>query len=383
MRIGLLCCWSNMRIYPVYSSHLRKALEDLTGHEVPVITTNCMCFHKDDSVDTDYEFINLPYYSFDHPTHLDRSHLKPRLKHYVETEVYSLAEYLRGRAFASRANDFDVVDFEQSSYAFGYESLVSFLSTRSRAKKVVTIHKLDPIQMDEPRLNRVYNKADGVITFSKYMKETLVRSGVRSDKVSVVYHGTVLPPLKDAPRDQAIVFCGSPLPQIKGFEQLVVALRLLQDEGLRLRTKVYGFWKKGEREYAASIAEDQGVDALLDWQSFRNESELIHEYGKSVVAVIPYTGYAGYFPAAYAMGSGVPVVATDILGHSEYVEGSGLLVPAASSGELASAIKRLLDDEPLRSQLAAHGRERAEERLSWETVAKETLQVFENALAYA
>jgi len=373
MKIGLLCCWSNMRIYPIYSSSLRKALEALTGSEIPVITTDCMCFERNNAVDQDYAFINLPY--------LTRRPSRTELRRHVRAQLYPPLEYLRGRALASRANAFDIVDFQQSSYAFGYEALKSFLSHGSKAKKIVTIHKIDAIQKEKPELNRIYNKADAVITFSKYMKGMLINDGVRPSKISVVCHGTSLAPLQDTPREQAILFCGSPIPHIKGFEHYVVALRLLREEGIDLKTKVYGFFMEDEKEYAEWLAAEQGVEGLLTWQSFRNEAELMEEYQKSLVCVIPYTGYAGYFPAAYAMGNAVPIVATDILGHSEYVAGAGLMVPPASPEDLVSAVRRLLTDEALRSELGANGRRRAEEALSWETVAAQTLQVFGDVLA--
>jgi glycosyltransferase involved in cell wall biosynthesis len=371
MKIAIVGCWSNMRIYPIYSSSLRNALEALTGHKIPVITTNCFCFDKHNPVNHDFDFINLPY--------MTRRPSKTRLKYYVRTHLYDLLERLRGYLFSFRSIKFDVVNFQQTSYAFGYESLKSFLSMYSKAKKIVTIHKLDLIQKENPQLNLIYNKADGIITFSKYMKEMLIKDGVKANKISVVYHGTSLNPLQDVPREQAILFCGSPIPQIKGFEHVVVALRILQEEGITLRMKVYGFFLGHEKEYALRLASDEGVEGLLNWQSFKNESELIDEYQKSILCLIPYTGYAGYFPAAYAMGNGVPIIATDILGHSEYVDGAGLTVTPASPEQLVSAIKRVLNDDTLRKKLGANGRKRAEEALSWKAIASQTLEVFKNA----
>jgi glycosyltransferase involved in cell wall biosynthesis len=216
--------------------------------------------------------------------------------------------------------------------------------------------------------------------FSQYLKDSLVHDGVRPDKISVVYHGTSLPELQDTARDQAILFCGSPIPNVKGFEYYVVALRLLRDQGIELKTKIYGFFRKNEKEYALHLAADEGVDGLLEWQSFTNEGELIEQYQKSLVSVIPYTGYAGYFPAAYSMGNAVPVVATDILGHAEYLAGAGLMVPPAAPEELVSAVKRVLEDDALRNEMGANGRKRAEETLSWETVAAQTLEVFRRVL---
>jgi glycosyltransferase involved in cell wall biosynthesis len=369
-----------MRIYPLYSRNLQKALEALNGNRVTVVTTNCGCFDKSNPVNEDYEFVNLPYYEFMHPINLDRSNSVKRIKHHVKTEIYAATEYLRGRALSARSNNFDVVNFQQSSYAFGYESLVSFLSSRSKAKKVITIHKLDAVQKEEPELNRIYNKSDAVIVFSNYMKNMLVKDGVLPHKISVVYHSTPLPPIEHTPREQAIIFCGSPIPQVKGFEQFVVALRLLKDNGMALRTKVFGFFHPRELEYAIGKAADQGVDGLLEWQSFTNEGELSAEYQKSLVSIIPYTGYAGYFPSAYSLGHGVPIVATDILGHSEYVGDAGLMVAPGSAEELASALKRVLEDEALRRDLGANGRRRAEKDLRWDEGAVQTHEVYRKAM---
>ncbi len=373
MKVALLCCWSNMRIYPIYSSNLRTAIEKLTGAKVAALTTDCMCFNRNNPVPQQYDLIRLPYFT--------RSKTSSRAKNLVKRYLYGPNETLRGRLLSSRSDAYDVIDFQQSSYAFGYESLKSLLEHKSRARKVVTIHKLDEIQKSKPEVNVIYNKADAVIVFSEEMKKIMSGYGVREDLIHAIHHGTSIPALSGATKDQAILFCGSPIPKVKGFEHYVVALRILSERGIRLKTKVYGFFLTDEKEYALKLATEQGVQELLEWQSFADEDELIAEYQKSLVCVIPYTGYGGYFPAAHAMGNGVPIVATDILGHAEYARDCGLLVPPGDAEALASAIERLVADESLRQTYGAAGRARAEHDLSWESVATRTLGVFAEVLA--
>jgi glycosyltransferase involved in cell wall biosynthesis len=373
MKIALIGCWPNMKIYPIYSWNLRNALATLTGQDVTVITTDCMCFDRNNPIDDRFDLVNLPYF-----TNVPSG---GRLKNTAKKCLYPLSEYSRGRLLSRRSGGFDVVDFQQSSYAFGYESLKAFLSSPSRARKIVTIHKLDKIQKEKPQSNQIYNKADGVIVLSDYMKQVLVGGGVEAAKISVVYHGTDLPPQRDLPKEHALLFCGSPIPDVKGFEPLVVALRMLREKGTALKVLVYGFFVASEKEYAIGLARQEGVDDLLEWRSFRSQAELIEAHQRSILCLIPYTGYAGYFPAAYAMGNGVPIVATDALGHSEYMNGSAVLVAPGSPEALADAISRVLADDALREELGVQGRKRAEQSLSWETVASQTLQVFEDALA--
>jgi glycosyltransferase involved in cell wall biosynthesis len=57
---------------------------------------------------------------------------------------------------------------------------------------------------------------------------------------------------------------------------------------------------------------------------------------------------------------------------------AALLVDTRVSGELATALETLLTDAPLRERLAARGRARAAQ-FAWETVARQTLAVYEAA----
>jgi glycosyltransferase involved in cell wall biosynthesis len=58
-----------------------------------------------------------------------------------------------------------------------------------------------------------------------------------------------------------------------------------------------------------------------------------------------------------AMAAGLPIVATDVAGVPTLIshEVNGLLVPPASSGELARALDRLIRDGDLRRRLIANG----------------------------
>lgn len=68
---------------------------------------------------------------------------------------------------------------------------------------------------------------------------------------------------------------------------------------------------------------------------------------------------AGPLGVLEAMAAGVPVIATDHGGASEYLAGgAGVLVPPNDPGALAAAIRRLEGDPELRAHLAARARER-------------------------
>jgi glycosyltransferase involved in cell wall biosynthesis len=71
--------------------------------------------------------------------------------------------------------------------------------------------------------------------------------------------------------------------------------------------------------------------------------------------------------------AGKPVIATKGGGPSEIIEDrvTGILVSPNNAGELASAIKELLENRKLAEELARHGRQAAVERFGLDSVLKE------------
>jgi len=71
-----------------------------------------------------------------------------------------------------------------------------------------------------------------------------------------------------------------------------------------------------------------------------------------------------------AMAAGVPVVATDVPGICDVIqrEQTGLLVPPSDAPALAAAIKRLVEDRPLREKLVHQAAEEVHRRFSWTSV---------------
>ena len=83
-----------------------------------------------------------------------------------------------------------------------------------------------------------------------------------------------------------------------------------------------------------------------------------------------------------AMASGVPVVATHVGGIPEVIDDGddGLLVPPGDPGALGAAIRKLLDDDSLRRELAARGVVTAE-RFDLTHAVRQTEAIYEQVLA--
>ena len=85
-----------------------------------------------------------------------------------------------------------------------------------------------------------------------------------------------------------------------------------------------------------------------------------------------------------AMASGLPCVATDVVGCREAVADSesGVLVPPRDPAALADALERLVADPELRARMGAAGRARAETLFADEVVCAATLAVYERAIRH-
>ncbi len=78
-----------------------------------------------------------------------------------------------------------------------------------------------------------------------------------------------------------------------------------------------------------------------------------------------------------AMDSGLPVVATEVMGVPELViDGCGILIPPARPDALAGALARLAGDPQLRQDLGEAGRRRVHSEFNLERSAEELEELF-------
>ena len=383
MKIAYIACWCKMRIYAIQTSHLKENIEKQLENKIKLITSNCGCFYSNFKdaftslsnyenllTDTDVSFFKLPHFRY----HAQKS-LASRL---MRLAYRGLSEPLRGYYFAKHTKEFDIVHFHQSADAFGYHALKYFLKFNNTSKKIVTIHSFSETQKEKPEVNSLYNLADAVITNTEYLKEKLTGWGVNEKKVHVVPYGSIITPPKNKPRSGAIMFAGSPLINVKGFEYLAPALKTLKDEGKHIQLKLHGYYMPGHQEWAQEIAKKEGIEDLLIWLSCNSEDDLIDAYQGSMCSVIPYTDYSGAFPATMALGTGTPVIASDLMGIPEYVNGNGMVVKGKSVDELSTALRKMYTDDALQTTMSQNALKTANEKYSFSYIARKTTDIYKN-----
>jgi glycosyltransferase involved in cell wall biosynthesis len=237
-------------------------------------------------------------------------------------------------------------------------------------------------------LERKLAKAAAVITVSDYNVEFLRKVyGPAANRVCRLYNGLHLDRFvyqNPQDRQDRIVAVGR-LVEKKGFEVLIEACASLARRGQTFTCEIIG---EGEREaQLRALIEQHQLRSRVQMLGARPQSEVIKRVQSAVVLAAPCVvgqdGNADGLPTVLleAMALGTPCVSTDVTGIPEVVrhEKNGLLVPQHDAEALANAIERLLNDRPLRVQLADQARRLIEAEFDSHRNAARLLEVFRSA----
>ncbi|MFI1827050.1 glycosyltransferase family 4 protein [Streptomyces sp. NPDC020412] len=236
---------------------------------------------------------------------------------------------------------------------------------------------------------RVARRLPSVLTVSGSSRREIVDDlGVRPDRIHVVHIGadTELfapdPAVPEVPG--RIVTTSSADVPLKGLVHLVEALAKLRTEHPGAHLVVVG--KRAEDGPVAQAIERYGLGGAVEFVKGISDAELVDLVRGAQIACVPslYEGFS--LPAAEAMATGTPLVATTGGAIPEVAGPDGetcLAVPPGDAGALAAALGRLLDDPELRTRLGAAGRQRVLERFTWARAAQGTAELYYAAVARA
>jgi phosphatidylinositol alpha-mannosyltransferase len=191
----------------------------------------------------------------------------------------------------------------------------------------------------------------------------------------LIPNGVLVPERAEAgSREERVVFVGRQEPR-KGLQILLRAWpEIRRRSGARL--SVIGADPLTVRLLFARLrVPDEGVDVL----GFLSQDDLTQELLRAKALVAPSLGGESFgMVLTRAFACATPVVASDISGYRGVMEPqAGRLVPPGEPQALADAVVSLLEDEPAREELGRAARVIAQERYSWEGIAKRLAEVYE------
>ena len=313
---------------------------------------------------------------------------------FPEMQTFGLRLLLRWREL-QRRHRFDVV-FDNQSLSWG------LLGLRACGAPVVSvIHH--PLHIDreadfaiDPRLPMklkrtlyfpllmqgiVARRLDRIVTVSEASRREIARYfGTPEKEISVVYNGTdaeLFRPRPELPKQTDLLFVGRTEDRKKGIGTLLAAMTLLP-ESVTLKI-IDG--RIPEDGLVTRLIRRHGLErrVMLERRMLERE-ELIDQYSRARVAVVPsfFEGFG--FPASEAMACGLPVVANAAGALPEVVgtDGqAGSLVPPRQPRAMASAIREILAEPGRAERMGRAARARIQRAFRWSDAAAQLVQIFE------
>jgi glycosyltransferase involved in cell wall biosynthesis len=234
---------------------------------------------------------------------------------------------------------------------------------------------------------RVARRLPSVLTVSGSSQQEIVdHLGVRPDRVHVVHIGADTdlfspnPAVPEVP-GRLVTTSSADVP-LKGLVHLVEALAKVRTEHPAAHLVVVG--KRAEDGPVAQLIERYGLQDAVEFVKGISDTELVDLVRGAQIACVPslYEGFS--LPAAEAMATGTPLIATTGGAIPEVAGPDGetcLAVPPGDAGALAAGLVRLLGDPELRARLGAAGRERVLDRFTWAKAAQGTAELYREAIS--
>ncbi len=234
--------------------------------------------------------------------------------------------------------------------------------------------------------------AKKLFTISGYNRRFILEKcrGIPADKIEVVHCGvdpSRLPRLASGERG-AMIFSVGRLMAIKGFDTLIRACAVLNDQVKDIRCVIAGDGPEMER--LRRLIEKHSLEGVVEMVGEINPQEVLKLMSGCSIFVLPSrpagkrSGVMDGIPVSIveAMAMGIPVVSCAVSGIPELVvDGeTGLLVPPADEGKLANAIATLLGDKELRDRLGRAGREKVESEFNIGKSVNRLLEVFNQTI---
>ena len=226
-----------------------------------------------------------------------------------------------------------------------------------------------------------------LIGSASFAEEVMHNHGVPSDIFTIVPGGTDV--ARFAPRalhdGEALGALRSPPVLLyhgrvdvrKGVIELLDATAQLVASGRELRLVVSGIGPdvQAARQRATAL----GLDACTQFTGHVGYDSAPRAYHQGDIFVSPTYSEGFSNTILEAMASGLPIVSTRVVGVVDCLahERDSLLVEAKDAAGLADAIARLLDDAPLRQQLARRALDDVRRLYSWQAVGRQITAAYE------
>jgi len=224
----------------------------------------------------------------------------------------------------------------------------------------------------------LYN-ADKIITVSEYTKNELLKwSGIPENRIKRIYNGvgtefnaSVTPFSLEKPY---ILYAGNR----RKYKNVIGLIMAFARSKLYTHGYILALTGNPDKD-CLRVSTEEGVLEHVHYLGFVEENELPSVYrGAHAVAFVSF--YEGFgLPILEAMASGVPVITSNTSAMPEVAGDAALIVNPHDIDDISSGIKKITNDQKLRSELINRGLNRAA-MFSWDKTAEQYWDLFERLL---
>ena len=266
------------------------------------------------------------------------------------------------------------------------------------AKKIYKTPYISTIYGEEVYLSKRYklefslrnfvNNSSKSIAISKATLNSCIDIGLKKEELEIIPFGVdtdFYRPLKILKNENIFqILAVGYLIERKGFEYLIKATKEVLNEHHNIQLTIVGSGPLEEK--LKNIIKELKLESNAKIMQNVSDDELLQLYNSSDLFVLPSivdsqgnTEGLGVV-LLEAMACGLPVVGSNIGGIPDIIQDNetGLLVPEKDITELSNTILNLIENEDLRNKLAVNGHNRVKEKFSWEKLAKDYIDVYNN-----
>ena len=261
---------------------------------------------------------------------------------------------------------------------------------------VITAHDVESFvaRLEVPGMSRwVYHKADYVIAHNNISKhELLERIGLLPQKIEVIPHGNYLHAIRSLPRqDEARNSLGVPLKskvilffgqikEVKGLDLLIDAMQEVLETHPDAILLIAGRpWKSDFSIYQAQIDKLDINKYCISHIRFIHDEDVPLYYAAADVVALPYRRIYQSGVVLMAMSYAKAVLVSDLPGMTEIVTdgNNGFVFKTGDKNDLVRQMKKALENETMRNNLAKNGFEFVRKYYNWDHIGIKTGRLYE------
>lgn len=203
-------------------------------------------------------------------------------------------------------------------------------------------------------------KTKKYIAISNYMKEVLIKSGINSKKISVVYNGVEERDVAEDNSNGNHIIIGSigRLELVKNYTELIKAMKLVKNQNIFL--KIIG--EGSEREKLEGTIKELGLEGRVMLPGKADDPGKVYKDLNIYIQTSLSEGFG--LTVVEAMLAGLPVIVAPSGSLPEIVTDNetGIVAKGTDAKSIAEAIESLVSDKKLMKKVSIKGQESAVKR---------------------